>query len=479
MRGERNLQPLADDYVRFARLAEHLLARKSLAVAALVTNSTFLHGHLHRDMRASLASTFPRIEVLDLGGSTRRHARGTRTGRDENVFGVAQGIAVTLFGRAPRLSPAPVRHAALHGARAWKLEQLATPETIAWQPLGEQPASSLPFVPRSIVASEYAAFPSLLELFDFSSVAAKPGDDRHLVAFERDALVPQLEAFRAALRADPSLAKTEAARRVLDYEAPFDPSRVIPYAYRPFDTRFVYDDPRIWTRAVSRLRARIDGEPLLLATRFARDGAFAHVFATRLLPDVIFLSNKTSVNCFAFPRAALRVEAARDALGDAPERNAFFAYLYAILHATRYRERYAPAFAEGFPRIPMPTSRASFDRLAALGERLLALHLDEPVDAPATPTVPDAIRTASARDLACFESFAGASWHARIGGYQVCHKWLLDRARAGRTLDAAERARFASLVRALDATRACIVELDAAVELIAPAWAAAPPSQSA
>ncbi|HEX2678695.1 MAG TPA: N-6 DNA methylase, partial [Polyangiales bacterium] len=157
MRGERNLQPLADDYVRFARLAEHLLARKSLAVAALVTNSTFLHGHLHRDMRASLASTFPRIEVLDLGGSTRRHARGTRTGRDENVFGVAQGIAVTLFGRAPRLSPAPVRHAALHGARAWKLEQLATPETIAWQPLGEQPASSLPFVPRSIVASEYAA----------------------------------------------------------------------------------------------------------------------------------------------------------------------------------------------------------------------------------------------------------------------------------------------------------------------------------
>ncbi|HEX2676559.1 MAG TPA: type ISP restriction/modification enzyme, partial [Polyangiales bacterium] len=257
------------------------------------------------------------------------------------------------------------------------------------------------------------------------------------------------------------------------------PSRVIPYAYRPFDTRFVYDDPRIWTRAVSRLRARIDGEPLLLATRFARDGAFAHVFATRLLPDVIFLSNKTSVNCFAFPRAALRVEAARDALGDAPERNAFFAYLYAILHATRYRERYAPAFAEGFPRIPMPTSRASFDRLAALGERLLALHLDEPVDAPATPTVPDAIRTASARDLACFESFAGASWHARVGGYQVCHKWLLDRARAGRTLDAAERARFASLVRALDATRACIVELDAAVELIAPAWAAAPPSQSA
>ena len=68
----------------------------------------------------------------------------------------------------------------------------------------------------------------------------------------------------------------------------FDPDFVVPYAYRPFDIRYTYYDPDVWTRAVRPLKACIDGSPILLATKIIKDPSFSHVFTSRLFTDVIF-----------------------------------------------------------------------------------------------------------------------------------------------------------------------------------------------
>lgn len=482
MRAEKNLQPLADDYVRFVRLAEHVLARHPVAVLGFVTNSTFLHGHLHRAMRESLSRTFPRIDVLDLGGSAKRTARAAGDARDENVFNVAQGIAVTVMARAPRLSAAQ-RHAALRGRRVDKLAALRAPCSIAYVPLPRSPAQR--FVPQPQVPEEYATFPELPSVFSRSSIGAKPGDDKHLVAFEREALVPQLDAFRNSLREDPRRARTEAARRVLAFDEAFDPARVLAYAYRPFDVRFVYEDARLWTRPVRRLRECLDGSPLLLTTRFAHDGPFAHVFCTRLLPDVIFLSNKSAVNCFAFPQNALSVAAARTLFSEPVEPEALFAYLYAVLHSPTYRARYAAGLCLGFPRVPLARTAALVDALSHEGRELIALHLGEraatgfsaaryhggagPVPRGMTalrelPSDGQGGRRIALGDTAYFDGVDPQTWEQHVGGYQTCRKWLLDRERAKRPLSRSELAGYANLMAALGETRSRMQAIDAAID---------------
>ena len=62
-------------------------------------------------------------------------------------------------------------------------------------------------------------------------------------------------------------------------------------------------------------------------------------------------------------------------------------YVYAVLYSPSYRERYREFLKTDFPRVPFPKSAGEFRRLAALGARLVAIHLmesDELDDPPAT-----------------------------------------------------------------------------------------------
>ena len=83
---------------------------------------------------------------------------------------------------------------------------------------------------------------------------------------------------------------TEAGQNLLALPASqaFEEGAVIPYAYRPFDIRYTYYDSSIWARAVARLKACVDGSPVLLTTKIVKDSSFSHVFITRVFADVIF-----------------------------------------------------------------------------------------------------------------------------------------------------------------------------------------------
>ncbi|MDH5674683.1 MAG: N-6 DNA methylase [Myxococcales bacterium] len=485
LEAERNQQPLADDYVKFVRTAECWLEGRPRAVLALITPATFLTGRLFAGMRESLRRSFPRVDVIDLHGGAR--APREQGSVDENVFGIGSAVALTLWCRG---APAAASYTELRGTRGAKLAALRDGVVPQARPLGAD-GPRAPLHPGDGCPAEYRDFVSLEQLFDFRSVAAKPGDDRRLVCFRDDEVIAAMERAReqaATLAAAEghgggSEAMRKLARR--PQEQPFDATRIRPYCYRPFDTRFVYDDAAIWTRPVRALRPHVDGQPLLLTTRVVKDATFAHVFATRLLPDVIALSPASSVNAHVFPMARLR-EPALAAFGARTSGERVFRYLYALLHSPDYRRRYLGGLRQDFPRVPQGCPEPLFDGLAELGGRLLGLHLGEAA-APRLPglgfvdggdrrvlRVGERGRALSMlepgpgrlhiNDSSHFEAVPQAAWKLRIGGHQPAHRWLNERKRAGRSLTDDDLETYCGVVAALFETQRLMAEIDAQID---------------
>lgn len=481
---ERNLQPLSDDYIKFVRVAQHLLSARGDGVLAMVVNHGLLRGRLHRSMRRSLRECFGRIEVLDLHGNVR--VREADSARDGNVFDIGQGVCVLHMTRGLPVARDGVYFAELRGDRSDKLMRLRD----GWLPSQERLECAAPyhlFAPQTPVPPEYARFHPLPSLFGFHSVGAKPGDDRLLVGRDAATLLEGLSRRRAQLDVDRDSPRTEACRRLAarPRDEPFEPGRVEAYAYRPFDTRLAYYDETIWTRPLMRLREAMAGQPALLTTRIVKDTTFAHVFATAVLPDVIALSSTSSVNAYAFPRAALQASALAAQLAGTLDDDALFAYVYAVLHSPGYRARYLPAMRHDFPSIPAARVGELSHALVVAGRRLLELHLGtaEPSAAGAVHFHDGGDRTVRKvgerrktleplsseagrlriNEVSYFEPVALAVWNARVGAYRVAHKWLDDRRRAGGALDDAAVQQYRGLLAVMAETLELQRSIDAAV----------------
>jgi len=63
-----------------------------------------------------------------------------------------------------------------------------------------------------------------------------------------------------------------------------------------------------------------------------------------------------------------------------------------------------------------------------------------------------------------FDSVPLDVWNFRIGGYQVCHKWLDDRRKAGRSLSDEDIIRYQKIIIALNETIRIMKEIDEVIE---------------
>jgi hypothetical protein len=273
----------------------------------------------------------------------------------------------------------------------------------------------------------------------------------------------------------------------------------------------------------------------LVTSRQTKGEIFAHVQATRIPAEAICMSPKTSNNGFVFPlylypqasgsQRRLLIEGeltgrapnlnpkfvaelesrvgyrfVPDGVGD-PDNETFgpediFHYIYAVLHAPGYRERYVEFLRYDFPRIPLPVSAAQFVALADSGAALTRLHLFEG-PSPAVTTnypVPGSNMVEAGRPRYLYpgeqapdgagsidvgriyisadhpksgvrgQYFRGVDpevWEFRIGGYQVCEKWL--KARRGRQLALSDIGHFQRMVATVARTIAIMSDLDAPV----------------
>ena len=142
-------------------------------------------------------------------------------------------------------------------------------------------------------------------------------------------------------------------------------------------------------------------------------------------------------------------DAATDAKHNKPEPIEIFDYIYGILHAPKYRDRYSEFLKDDFPYIPYPKTPAEFWYLSSIGTKLRELHLiPETIDGSAytfdiegddkvkSPTFDSKNKKVFINDTQCFNNVPKSAWDFYIGGYQPAQKWLKDRQKSKKNPDA-------------------------------------------
>ena len=296
--------------------------------------------------------------------------------------------------------------------------------------------------------------------------------------------------------------------------------------YRPFDHRFTYfDHDVIFNQRLPVTKYIFAREnKCLLSTRMTKGEDWQHLFISTKISDCAALSNSTSTNAFSLPlwvyldkskipnlspaflvnlQSALTLTPTdyRPEDSTAPlHAEKIFHYIYAVLHSPAYRQRYAAFLRTDFPRIPIPGSRKLFDALAKLGADLVAWHLLEHPAALAIGGSPhpsplpegEGVRphwfgtdfslqkvgekgkslTKLSGDVgkvfinatSGFANVHPSIWQHTIGGYQVLHKWLDDRRKAGRSLSQDDITHWLRVYAALQATQKLMLQVDTTIE---------------
>ncbi len=271
---------------------------------------------------------------------------------------------------------------------------------------------------------------------------------------------------------------------------------IIDVYYRPFDWRFIYYEPRLMeigrggaSRHVMH-NARRDNLSLMVCRGYEID-RFEHALVANCVAVHHAASRKEGNYLFPlyiYPEENLLgiekhanlapafVKALTERIGTTATPEETFGYIYGVLHSPTYRERYADFLKRDFPKIPLPPTKAAFDDMAAMGNKLVTLHLlespalsDPKIGFPHAGTnqvgkIRPAERFAAGRvrlnDAQSFTNVSPDVWEFRVGGYQPAAKWLDDR--AGRTLSDADITHYRRMLAALRETLALLPAIDAA-----------------
>ena len=406
-------------------------------------------------------------------------------------------------------SSAQVYHADLWGLREGKYKILAETDVSETQWTELQPSSPFYlFVPQDTeLLAEYEQGWKVTEIFGENGNPA-PGivttHDQFAIAFTLDEIVANVKTLLS------TITETEArqhfrlcsqkqwnyVRAKQDLVDGTWKTQIVPILYRPFDIRWtVYNRHVAVHRRERVMRHMLAGENLgLSTTRSIEIGQFEHLFCTKriithhtvsikevnyllplyLYPDHNELDFDTDRRPNLIP-AFLKALAEKLNLpqtephglpeGITPED--IFHYAYAVFHSSTYRERYSEFLKIDFPRLLLTSDLELFRDLATFGKELVALHLLDIQTTPVLniPTSPfpvagsnkvERVRYVDTRQQVYinkaqyFDKVPSEVWDFRVGGYQVCDKWLKDR--KGRILTVDDIKHYQRIVVALSET---------------------------
>lgn len=121
---ERNTKVISDDYVKYIRFSQYTLSLTCIGILGYITNHAWIDNPTFRRMRQSMLSTFSNLCLLDLHGNTRKKEKAPDGSKDQNVFDIMQGVAITIAYKQPSAKPSQAFHADLYGTRQTKYNAL-------------------------------------------------------------------------------------------------------------------------------------------------------------------------------------------------------------------------------------------------------------------------------------------------------------------------------------------------------------------
>jgi hypothetical protein len=515
--GERNPKWLNDDYVKFIRWSQWRIEQEGAGILAFITNHRYLSNPTFRGMREKLIRSFDDIYILDLHGNYKEREVTPDGSKDENVFDIQQGVAISIFvKKRGGKGNAVVKHADLWGKRerksghskySWLRKNNV--RTTHWTKL--KPKSPdywlIPFDARKQI--EYEQHKRINAIMPINSVAIVTGQDEQAIAFQ------------------------ESEVRDLAASHGLDTAFVKPISYRAFDKRFIVYHPSIVTRDRAEIAQHIlEGSNIALVTcrqQSRRDISWSLAMAARGLVESCYISNFTREINSLFPlylydreygdpvkRPNLDVDMVKDVskklkLSFIPDgrgnlKTTFgpedvFNYIYAMFFSPMYRTRYVEFLRMDFPRVPFTSNTKLFKEMCKLGRKLVSFHLLEaeelqsefdlvtvyPVKGendvekgfpryyPPGSSPPEALdklrlgrvyiskgSAREGRDAQYFDGVPPEVWDFHIGGYQVCEKWLKDR--RGKTLSGEDIIHYKRIVEALGRTIELMRDIDATID---------------
>jgi len=452
---ERNPKWINDDYVKFIRLAQNYVERNKYGIIGFINPHGFLDNPTFRGMRWNLLSTFDKIYTINLHGNYKKKEVCPDGSPDENVFDIQQGVSINLFiktGEKKASELGKVYYYDLYGKREEKYDFLTNTSfsEVKYQEL--QPVAPMYFfVPKNFgLMDEYEKGVSISSLFSLGSMGITTGHDKEMVS---------LQSFKS------------------DYN--------FQYSYRPFDIRWINYDVKQITRARANVMNNLKKPNIalcLIKVNSSSDGLFK-VLMSAGLTDKTILSSKDNANVFPLylytkefgeekKNPNLKKEEWQkfnDAVGKETTPEEILAYIYAVLHSLSYRERYKEFLKVDFPRIPLPKTAKEFNRLTAIGQQLIDLHLMNNTQSwKCTTTFPEVGSQQVdfqewkdgqvwINDKQYFGNVPESVWEFYIGGYQPAQKWLKDR--KGRTLSFDEIKHYLHIIHALEETERLMKEI--------------------
>jgi len=492
VRGERNIQPLSDDYIKFIRFAQWKIEQTGKGVVGIISNNSYLSGLIHRGMRKQLLDIFDDIYILNLHGSARLGERSPDGTKDENVFDIMQGVAIAILVKKGAKEKS-IHYADIYGTREFKYQYLKTNdiETTGWKKIKPTQPYYF-FIHKEFKGKrDYQKFWSLTEIFDEYSSGIKTRRDHLLVDFTQQKLLNKLKIFTGTLP-DEMVAQSLRVndtpywkiKKIREKVKAIKISELIySYSYRPFDVRYIYYNPEIIERGDARfpLMKHLFVENIAIVTTrkipptqkfsaFVTDaigdihliGDQNYYFPLYLYQEVKVHKEKSNPGNFIllfdkkeeykvktpnFKQKFLENINATYKKKITPEE--IFNYIYAILYASLYREKYIEFLKIDFPRIPFTSDYRAFEKLSDLGGKLVELHLLKspllnnffvkyPVkgnDRVDKISYDQHSKRVYINDKQYFEGISKELWEYHIGSYQVLEKWLKDRRERVLSLD--------------------------------------------
>ena len=286
---------------------------------------------------------------------------------------------------------------------------------------------------------------------------------------------------------------------------------IIPYAYRPFDNRWLYKENRFLWRSVEWLYQQFQIKNIaLVSTKILAGEYFHHSFVSDRVGDYCYLSNRTKEFSIFFPLYTYDL-ALRSLIDDEyPNQKVFFDkigigfnpkakksniqekifsllftsydkkvapeeifyYIYAALYSNIYRQKYKEFLKIDFPKIPFTKNYKLFKQFSNFGKELADLHLLKSPLLNKTSSRFEGEGDGLIKKLnydekkkrifinknQYFTNVNSELWNYYIGGYQVLRKWLKDR--KGRVLSSEEINHYIKVIKAIKETIKLQKEID-------------------
>jgi predicted helicase len=508
---EQNPKLLLDDYVKFIRFAQHRIEQTGYGILGFISNHGYLNNPTFRAMRQSLMRTFDCIHALDLHGNIKKKEKAPDGSKDENVFDIQQGVAISLFTKLSdnKEGDSQTYHANLWGNRNSKYQWLINNyiANTQWHKLSPQLPFSLLIPQNNELFPEYNNYYKITDIMPVNSTGVKTHRDHFVIDFERDKLEERISNFRNLQISDLEIANSYELKDTRDWK--INPKRKSLAAnrdwqtaftkclYRPFDTRHYYHHSDIVELPRHEvMQHMLAGANLgLLLHRQILGDIYQHWMCSKTIISMNALDvakGATFFPLYLYPTTQAEIEMGitrkpnispklisklEQNLGYIPTPEAVFHYIYAIFHSPTYRSRYAEFLKIDFPRVPPTSNDELFRQLADYGEQLVQLHLmtspkldslitefvEEEGDRTVAPGHPK-YQNGAVQINKNGDKFTGVPeevWNFYIGGYQPCQKWLKDRKE--RTLSDEDILHYQKMIVSLKETIELMTKIDEAI----------------